>query len=133
MTLESKRRPLAVAAPGIAGAVLAKLACPVCWPAIAGVFGSATVGAAYSTVGLPLGVAFLLLALGSLAYRARDRRGYGPLALGMLGATALLAGELAASSEPLALSGVGLVIVASIWNAWPRRRPKRERGLSTGR
>lgn len=52
---------------------------------------------------------------------ARRRRGYGPLVLGAGAAAALWSGEHLVGSEGLALAGAGLLIAASLWNAWPRR------------
>ncbi len=113
-------RPLVIALPGIAGAVLAKLACPVCWGAWSSLFGAVGLGTVqYASLGIPLGLAFLGLSLLSLAYRARQRRGYGPLVAGAVFATVLLFGELQLHSELFTLAGVAGVIGAAIWNAWP--------------
>jgi hypothetical protein len=76
-------------------------------------------GVKYSTLAMPLGVGFLVLSVASLWYRASQRRGYRPLLLGIGGAGVLLAGELAVGSEVVTLSGIGVVIVAPVWNAWP--------------
>ncbi len=115
-------RNTAVAAPGIGGAVMAKLACPACWPIYAGVLGSLGIGAvALEPFLLPLGGLFLAIALASLGYGARSRRGYGPLMLGIVAAIALAAGELVLHSEVLAYAGVALLMGASVWNAWPGR------------
>ncbi len=118
-------RNAATAAPGIGGAVMAKLACPACWPIYAGILGSLGIGAAALEPFLvPLGGIFLAVALVSLGYRARNRRGYGPLVLGLAAALALALGELMLHSEAIAYSGVALLIGASIWNAWPSRTPE---------
>jgi hypothetical protein len=118
-------RAFGLALPGVGGALLAKLACPICWPVFAGVLGALGVASAeYASIGVPLGLLFLALALGSLAYGARERRGYAPLGLGTLAAGELLAGELALERESVAIAGVGLLIAASLWNAWPRRKPR---------
>ena len=117
---ESRAQSVAVAVPGIGGSLLATLACPLCWPMYAGVLAALGVGGVtYSTLALPLGVGFLVLAVASLWYRASQRRGYRPLLLGIAGAGLLLAGELAIGSEVVTFSGVGVLIVASVWNAWP--------------
>lgn len=112
----------AAAAPGIGGAVMAKLACPACWPIYAGVLGSLGIGAvALEPFLLPLGGLFLAVAIASLGYRARSRRGYGPLMLGIAAAVALAVGELILHSEVLAYGGVVFLMGASVWNAWPGR------------
>jgi hypothetical protein len=101
---------------------MAKLACPACWPIYAGVLGSLGIGAvALEPFLLPLGGLFLAIALASLGYRARSRRGYGPLVLGIIAAATLAAGELVFRSEVLAYAGVALLMGASVWNAWPGR------------
>ena len=114
----------ALALPGIGGALLAKAACPACWTLVAG--GLASLGLAVElskgTLRL-LGLGFLASALLALAWRAPRRRGYALLALGVVAAVALWTGEHVVPSEPLALSGVALLVAASLWNAWPRRTP----------
>lgn len=115
----STGRSVAVAVPGIGGSLLATLACPLCWPIYAGVLAALGVGGVtYSNFALPLGVGFLALSVASLWYRASQRRGYRPFLLGIAGAGLLLAGELAVGSEVVTFSGVGVLIVASVWNAW---------------
>ncbi len=55
-------------------AMLPKLACPACWPAYAGLLGSIGLGFLMKTVYLlPLTVAFLIVAVGALGFRARNR------------------------------------------------------------
>jgi hypothetical protein len=113
-------RSVAVAVPGVGGSLLATLACPLCWPLYADLLGALGVGGVtYAALGLPLGVGFLIVSLASLGYRGRQRRGYRPFMLGITGAALLLAGEFAVASEVVTFSGVGLLIVAAVWNAWP--------------
>jgi hypothetical protein len=101
---------------------MAKLACPACWPIYAGVLGSLGIGAvALEPFLLPLGGLFLAIALASLGYRARSRRGYGPFMLGIVAAVALAGGELVHHSEVQAYGGVVFLMGASVWNAWPGR------------
>ena len=116
----SMARSVTVAVAGIGGSLLATLACPLCWPMYAGVLAALGVGGVtYGSLALPLGVGFLVLAVGSLWYRARQRRGHRPLLLGIAGAGLLLAGELMVGSEVVTFNGVGVLVVASVWNAWP--------------
>ncbi|MEX1028083.1 MAG: hypothetical protein WD049_08790 [Candidatus Paceibacterota bacterium] len=70
---------------------------------------------------LPLTAAFLVIAIGSLALRARRRRGYGPFVLGIAAAMLLLTGKFIYESNPAMYISAGLLFTASIWNAWPRR------------
>ena len=122
-----KRRATAVAAPGVAGALLAKLACPACWPLYTGLLSALGIGLTLDTsVAMPLAAVFLAIALASLGHRARSRRGYGPLVLGSAGALGIFGGEFVFHSEALAYLGVPVLIVASLWHAWPRRTPARD-------
>jgi mercuric ion transport protein len=108
--------------PGIGVSLLPKLACPLCWPAYAGLLSSLGLGFLISTKYLlPLTVAFLVLAVGALAFRAKHRHGYGPLLLGLVSAMGVLVGKFAFESNPTMYATVGLLVIASLWNAWPRR------------
>ena len=70
---------------------------------------------------LPFTAAFLLLALGALAYRAKTRRGYGPFVLGIFAVSIALIGKFAFLSDPLSYVGLAVLVGASLWNAWPRK------------
>ncbi|WP_224962848.1 MerC family mercury resistance protein [Geomonas subterranea] len=114
---------MAATLPGIGVALLPKLACPACWPAYAGVLSSLGIGFVnYSPYLLSLTVLFLFLALGSLGFRARRRRGYGPLALGAVAAIIVIAGKFIFSHDGAMYGGVILLMGASLWNSWPRSR-----------
>jgi hypothetical protein len=107
--------------PGVGVSMLPKLACPACWPAYAALLSSVGLGFLISTVYLlPMTVAFLSLALAALAFRAKQRRGYGPFLLGLVAAAAVLFGKFEWESKPTMYSAFGLLVVASLWNAWPR-------------
>jgi len=111
-----------VALPGIGVSILPKLACPACWPAYAGVLTSIGLGFLISVrYLLPLTIAFLVLALAAMLFRARDRRGYGPFLLAVLAASSVLLGKFAWDSRPTVYGAIGLLVVASLWNTWPRR------------
>ena len=71
---------------------------------------------------LPLTVIALTVAVGGLGWGAGRRRGYGPLGLGLLSAIVLIVGRFVFASDEMTYSGVGALIVASLWNAWPRKR-----------
>jgi len=108
-------------------AFLTRLLCPACWPAYAGLLSSMGLGFLLKTTWLlPLTMITLVFVIGSLAFRARARRGYGPLILGLLGSGALLIGQFVftsgtAISEWGIDGGAVLLVAASIWNGWPRK------------
>jgi hypothetical protein len=111
-----------VALPGIGVSILPKLACPACWPAYAGLLTSVGLGFLISAAYLlPLTAAFLILALAAMVFRARDRHGYGPFALGIVAASGVLVGKFALDSRPTVYGAIGVLVVASLWNTWPRR------------
>jgi hypothetical protein len=63
---------------------------------------------------------FLVLAVGGLAFRARSRRGYGPFGVGLAAAGVVLAGKFVFESDAAMYGGIGLLVAASVWNAWPK-------------
>jgi hypothetical protein len=126
---ESPRRSrgllgLLAVVPAGAAAILPWGACPACWPAYAAVLGSLGMGFLLERAYLlPATLAALGLGLAALAYRARSRRGHGPWALWLLGATVLVLGKFVLGWTWLAYGGVGSLLTASVWNAWPARQP----------
>jgi hypothetical protein len=71
---------------------------------------------------LPVTVAFLSLALAALAFRAGTRHGYGPFVLGLIGSLFVVLGKFEWQSNPALYGAIGLLIAASLWNAWPIRQ-----------
>src|SRR5436309_13563015 len=111
-----------LAMPGIGVALLPKLFCPLCWPLYAVVVSSVGLGFLVGTTYLiPITGAFLILTLAVLGFRAKQRRGFGPFLLGVAGSIAILVGKFYLESKPLMYGGVGVLAVASVWNALPRR------------
>ncbi len=109
--------------PGIGVAMLPKLLCPLCWPLYAGVVSSFGLGFLIGTTYLlPITSAFLVVTLAVLGFGAKKRRGYRPLLLGAVASAAVLIGKFYLDSNPLVYGGVGLLVVASLWNALPRRK-----------
>ncbi len=80
---------------------------------------------------LPLTVVILFVAVGSLAFRARRRRGYLPFAIGFVAAALLLAGKFFFESNPAMYVSAGLLFAASVWNAWPPRTAQSDPTAST--
>lgn len=110
-----------LALPGAGVSLLPKLMCPACWPAYAAVLSSLGLSFLISTTYLlTLTVLFLAAAVGSLAFRSSSRHGLGPFWTGLGAAAMILAGKFYLESPPVAYGGVGLLILASVWNTWPR-------------
>lgn len=80
---------------------------------------------------LPLTATFLVVAVGSLAFRARRRRRFGPFVLGLVSAALLLTGKFVFESNPAMYISAGLLFSASAWNAWPRRTAASDSAAST--
>ena len=113
-------RGLLAAIPTLGVALLPVGACAACWPVYAGLLSSIGLGFTLDTTYLlPLMTAALLLALFSLAYHARARRGYGPLGLGVVAVGFIMVGKFALQSDAMLYFGLASLISASIWNAWP--------------
>jgi mercuric ion transport protein len=111
-----------LALPGVGVSLLPKLMCPACWPAYAAVLSSVGLGFLISTTYLlPLTVLFLAVAVGSLSFRASSRRGLGPLWMGVASGALILGGKFYLDSALVTYAGVGFLVVASVWNSWPRQ------------
>lgn len=110
-----------LAVPGVGVSLLPKLICPLCWPAYAGLLSTLGLGFLISTVYLfPLTAVLLAVAVASLAFRASRRRGLGPFFVGLAAPVFVLTGKFYFDSPPTTYSGVGVLVLASLWNAWPR-------------
>lgn len=108
--------------PAVGVAMLPKLACPACWPAYAGLLSTIGLGFLIQTAYLlPLTVAFLMVAVGALGFRARNRHGFGPFVIGLVAALLVVVGKFHFESDPAMYGGIALLIGASVWNTWPRR------------
>lgn len=111
--------------PSIGAALLPKLTCPVCWPAYAGLLSSVGISFVdYTPYLLPLTATFLAISLIALAYKASARHGYAPSWLGAVSAIIILVGKFTFDSDPAMYTGIAGLIVASVWNSWPRRTKK---------
>ncbi len=110
------------AVPGTAVSLLPAVVCPACWPVYAGILSAAGFGfLSRGNVLLPVTAGLLAVALAGLAWRARSRRGYRPLAVGAVACAIILFGKFSLGFDPAMYVGAALLIASSIWNAWPRR------------
>lgn len=111
----------AVAVPSVGVALLPKLACPMCWPAYAGVLSALGLGFLISGTYLFWFTAiFLSIFIASLTFRASHRRGFGPAVLGVAATALLLIAKFQLDSAGAVYAGLVLLIGASVWNSWPR-------------
>jgi mercuric ion transport protein len=112
-----------LALPGIGFALLPKLICPMCWPLYAGIMSSVGLGFLIGTSYLlPITSVFLVLTLAVLGFRAKQRRGHSPFVVGVVAATAVIIGKFYLDSTAIMYGGILLLVIASVWNALPRRR-----------
>lgn len=115
--------------PGIGAALLPAVSCPACWPAYAGLLSSLGLGFIdYSPWLLPVMAVFLGLSVAVLAWQGYRRHSYGPTVVGVIGAVLIVVNKVAPGPEWLLYGGIGLLIIASLWNAWPRKVCTLERG-----
>ncbi len=119
-----KKWQIALASFGsISVALLPKIGCPACWPAYAGVLSSLGIPFInYTPYLMPLLSIFLAIALFSLGFRARRRRGYKPFILGILAAAIIMVGKFVFDFDQVMYGGVALLMSASIWNSWPLKK-----------
>lgn len=107
--------------PSVGVALLPKLACPLCWPAYAAVASTLGLGFLVRAQYLfAITATFLLLALAALSFRAQLRHGYWPALLGLVSSIVILVGKFAIDSHVALYCGVGTLMGASVWNAWPK-------------
>lgn len=117
--MASSIRRAAASIPGIAAALLPNVACPACWPAYAGLLSSLGLGAFLNGPYLmAVLVGCLGLSLGTLAYKARSRRGFGPLTLGVAATGLIIASRVVDAPSVIQWIGAGCLVAASVWNAW---------------
>ena len=115
-------RRTAAVIPGIGVSLMPKLICPLCWPAYAGLLSAAGLGFLINARNLLVVTAlFLVVAVAALAFRAWQRRGYGPTIVGLAASVGILAGKFYLESAAAMYAALSLLVAASIWNSWPAR------------
>jgi len=113
--------------PAVGVALLPKLACPACWPAYAGLLSSLGIGFIdYTPYLLPLTITFLLIVIAALSYRAKYRHGYRPLKLGLLASAIVLINQFFYENDVAMYTGLALLVLASLWNTWPKSQASSE-------
>ena len=112
--------------PALGVAMLPKVACPACWPAYSGLLAAVGLGFLMeTTILLPLTLVFLLTAVGTLVFRAQNRRGYGPFVVGVAAAAIVMVAKFHFEANFGMYAGIGLLVAASLWNSWPKRSASR--------
>lgn len=107
-------------------AALPVLTCPACWPLYAGLLSALGLSFVnYTPFLLPVTAVLLLISLIPLVWKTRQRWGYRPIATGFMGAVLILYGKFWLLSQPLYYVGIAFLLVASIWNIWPRRKKEK--------
>jgi len=115
-------RNLTASLPAIGVALLPKLTCPLCWPAYTALLSAIGLGFIdYTPYLLPATLAFLVVAVGSLAIGARRTGRPLPLILGITSSALVLFGRFFVDSDWTANVGVAL-LVGAIFLA-TRKRP----------
>jgi hypothetical protein len=108
--------------PSIGVALMPKLICPLCWPAYAGLLSAVGLGFLINSRNLLIVTAFfLIVAVTALAFRARQRRGYGPAIAGFAASIFILFGKFYLESPATMYAALGVLVAASVWNSWPVR------------
>lgn len=127
-------RRAATVAPGIGVSLLPKLICPLCWPAYAGLLSALGLSFLINARNLvAITVLFLTVAVAALAFRARQRRGYGPALAGLTASGGILLGKFYLESPAMIYAALSILIAASIWNSWRVRRRRHAAVRCVGR
>jgi hypothetical protein len=71
---------------------------------------------------LPIATAAVAVSLFTLAHGARERRGFGPFCLALLGSVGAASGKFLLFSPTVLWAGLGFFVFAAGWNAWPKRQ-----------
>lgn len=108
--------------PGLLVSALPMVSCPACWPAYAGVVSALGVSLVMDrSCLLSITIGALLLSIGALAYKAKTRRGRGPLILGSVAAALIIVGRFMLEQTAVLYLGTALFVGASVWNSWPKK------------
>lgn len=108
--------------PGVGAAFLAKASCPFCYPAIAGFLSSIGLGFLFKGVSFYILMSiFFGIVLFGLGFKAKSRRGYRPLYLGILGSVLAMMFHYVKNDYGFYF-GTTVLIIASIWNLVPMKK-----------
>jgi hypothetical protein len=109
--------------PGALVALLPAATCPACLGAYFGVLSALGLGFLLTNrVLVPVVVGFLVLGIAIIAWSTVSHRRFGPLIATLAGSGAVAAGRLIWSIPTMLYAGVALLVGASLWNLWLKRR-----------
>ena len=115
-----------IAIPAAVLPLLPSFSCPVCVAAYAGVLSSLGLGFLLTDrVQRPLIVAFLVVAVASVGWAARQYKRIGPFVLALVGSAAIIAGRVVWSVTPILYVGVVCLVAGTVWNLI-LKRPRRK-------
>ncbi len=111
--------------PGALLPLVPSATCPACLAAYAGVLSAVGLGFLINERLLaPLIVLFLAVGIASVAWSTRSHRRAGPLVATLLGSAAVIIGRVVGHVHALLYAGAVILIAASLWNLWLRRRQR---------
>jgi mercuric ion transport protein len=111
------------AVPGAFVALLPAATCPACLGAYFGVLSAVGLGFLLTNrLLVPVIVSFLVVGIASIAWSTRSHRRLGPLIATLAGSGALVAGRLIWRVPAMLYGGFALLVGASLWNLWLKRR-----------
>ena len=112
--------------PGILLALLPRGTCPACLAAYSGLLSALGVGALYQArLVAPLTLAFLGVGLVGIGWSGRSHGRRGPFIATLAGSAGVVAGRFLWDVRLLVYLAVVLLVAASVWNLWLRRRGSR--------
>jgi len=109
--------------PGALLPLLPNVTCPACVAAYGGVLSAVGLGFLLTErVLAPLIVLFLGVGIASVAWSTRSHRRAGPLIATLIGSAAVIMGRVVGHVHSVLYAGVAILIAASLWNLWLKRR-----------
>jgi len=103
-------------------AALPVLTCPLCWPLYAGVLSSMGLSFVnYTAYILPITAVMISISLFTLGWKAKKRRGFAPLFLGIFASLVLMIGKFYLINNYIFAIGAALLIGATVWNIYPKK------------